>query len=127
LLGIKLEVCPESAGLWDDAAGWDLSPQCQRRVYGQDHGKVCWLGTPVGGDYMKIRFASLLTAGMLLAGAVMNSTSAVAQTMPKVGDMAPDFSMKYFTGNELKDVKLSDFRGKKNVVLAFYVFAFTGG
>jgi peroxiredoxin len=27
----------------------------------------------------------------------------------------------------LKDVSLSDFRGKKNVVLAFYVFAFTGG
>jgi len=25
-----------------------------------------------------------------------------------------------------KDVKLSDYRGKKNVVLAFYVFAFTG-
>jgi peroxiredoxin len=24
-------------------------------------------------------------------------------------------------------VKLSDFRGKKNVILAFYVLAFTGG
>jgi len=24
-------------------------------------------------------------------------------------------------------VKLSDYRGKKNVVLAFFVFAFTGG
>jgi peroxiredoxin len=24
-------------------------------------------------------------------------------------------------------VKLSDYRGKKNVVLAFYIFAFTGG
>lgn len=76
---------------------------------------------------MKIRFASLLAAGMLLVGAVTTTTSAFGQTMPKVGDMAPDFSMKYFTGNDLKDVKLSDFRGKKNVVLAFYVFAFTGG
>ncbi len=47
--------------------------------------------------------------------------------MPKVGDMAPDFTLKYFTGGELKDVKLSDYRGKKNVVLAFYIFAFTGG
>jgi len=47
--------------------------------------------------------------------------------MPKVGDMAPDFTLKHFDGNDLKEVKLSDYRGKKNVVLAFYVFAFTGG
>jgi len=45
----------------------------------------------------------------------------------KVGDAAPDFKLQYFTGNDLKDVNLSDYRGKKNVVLAFYVFAFTGG
>jgi len=80
---------------------------------------------------MKIQSASLLAAGMLLAG-VLVTTPGLAQnkeasSMPKVGDMAPDFSMKYFTGSDLKDVKLSDFRGKKNVVLAFYVFAFTGG
>ena len=42
----------------------------------------------------------------------------------KVGDEAPDFTLRDQTG---KEVKLSDFRGKKNVVLAFYVFAFTGG
>jgi hypothetical protein len=47
--------------------------------------------------------------------------------MPKVGDMAPDFTLKYFDGTDRKDVKLSDYRGKKNVVLAFFVFAFTGG
>ena len=35
----------------------------------------------------------------------------------KVGDTAPDFSLK---DQDQKDVKLSDFRGKKNVVLAFY-------
>jgi len=45
----------------------------------------------------------------------------------KVGDMAPDFKLQYFDGHDLKDVTLSQFRGKKNVVLAFYVFAFTGG
>jgi len=45
----------------------------------------------------------------------------------KVGDVAPDFTLKYFDGNDLKDVTLSEFRGKKNVVLAFYIFAFTGG
>jgi len=45
----------------------------------------------------------------------------------KVGAMAPDFTLKYFDGKELKDVSLRDYRGKKNVVLAFYIFAFTGG
>jgi hypothetical protein len=45
----------------------------------------------------------------------------------KIGDAAPDFTLKYFDGNELKDVSLSQYRGKKNVVLAFYIFAFTGG
>jgi len=45
----------------------------------------------------------------------------------KVGDVAPDFKMQYFDGHDLKNVSLSDYRGKKNVVLAFYIFAFTGG
>jgi peroxiredoxin len=35
--------------------------------------------------------------------------------------------LQYFDGKDLKDVTLSQYRGKKNVVLAFYVFAFTGG
>jgi hypothetical protein len=47
--------------------------------------------------------------------------------MPKVGDVAPDFTLKYFDGNDLKDISLSQYRGKKNVVLAFFIFAFTGG
>jgi len=42
----------------------------------------------------------------------------------KLGDTAPDFALRDTAG---KEVKLSDFRGKKNVILAFYVFAFTGG
>ena len=45
----------------------------------------------------------------------------------KVGDTAPDFKLQYFDGNDLKDVSLSQYRGKNNVVLAFYIFAFTGG
>jgi cytochrome oxidase Cu insertion factor (SCO1/SenC/PrrC family) len=49
---------------------------------------------------------------------------AAPKTSLKVGDMAPDFTLPDTAG---KPVKLSDFRGKKNVVLAFYVFAFTGG
>ena len=42
----------------------------------------------------------------------------------KVGDMAPDFTLMDTHRNQ---VSLHDFRGKKNVALAFYVFAFTGG
>ena len=45
----------------------------------------------------------------------------------KVGDMAPDFTLLAFDGKGLKKYSLHDFKGKKNVALAFYVFAFTGG
>jgi peroxiredoxin (alkyl hydroperoxide reductase subunit C) len=41
-----------------------------------------------------------------------------------VGAAAPDFTLK---DQEQKEIKLSDFRGKKNVFLAVYVLAFTGG
>jgi len=47
--------------------------------------------------------------------------------MPKVGDMAPDFKMSYVDSQGMKQVTLSQYRGKQQVVLAFYVFAFTGG
>jgi len=43
----------------------------------------------------------------------------------KVGDMAPDFSLRDQTFRN--QVSLHDFKGKKNVALAFYIFAFTGG
>jgi len=46
------------------------------------------------------------------------------KTQLKVGDEAPDFTLPSTTGQQ---VKLSDFRGKKNVVLAFFPAAFTGG
>jgi cytochrome oxidase Cu insertion factor (SCO1/SenC/PrrC family) len=42
----------------------------------------------------------------------------------KVGDLAPDFTLMDTHRNQ---VSLHDFRGKKNVALAFYIFAFTGG
>ncbi len=65
-------------------------------------------------------FSSL---ALLLA---LAATAAAQQpkTHLKVGDPAPDFEL-IDTGR--KPVKLSDFKGKKNVVLAFYVLAFTGG
>ena len=47
-----------------------------------------------------------------------------SKTHLKVGDAAPDFTLRATDG---KSYKLSDFKGKKNVVLAIYVLAFTGG
>lgn len=41
----------------------------------------------------------------------------------QVGEKAPDFELK---DNHGRAVRLSDFRGQKNVVLLFYPFAFTG-
>ena len=49
---------------------------------------------------------------------------AMPEPTVKVGDMAPDFTLRDTKG---KEVSLHDFRGKKNVALAFYIFAFTGG
>lgn len=70
--------------------------------------------------------ASLLTAALLLGAisAIAADQTSTPEPKIKVGDTAPDFTLRDQTG---KEVKLSDFHGKKNVVLAFYVFAFTGG
>jgi peroxiredoxin Q/BCP len=68
-----------------------------------------------------------LTSIALLA--VVSVVALAQQTPPpkthlKVGDKAPDFTLRATDG---KTYKLSDFKGKKNVVLAIYVLAFTGG
>ena len=70
----------------------------------------------------------LLVAGFAVLS-IVQSSPAAAQSGPqrttlKVGDVAPDFTLP---DNNNKPVKLSDFRGKKNVVLAFFPAAFTGG
>ena len=51
-----------------------------------------------------------------------NSTAGSTPTL-KVGDPAPDFELKSHTGDTFR---LSDVKGKQNVVLAFYPFAFSG-
>jgi peroxiredoxin len=61
---------------------------------------------------------------MALAALSLAQQPTAPQTQLKVGDPAPDFTL---TDNHGNQVKLSDFKGKKNVVLAFYVLAFTGG
>jgi peroxiredoxin Q/BCP len=63
----------------------------------------------------------LLTLGLAAALTV----GAMAQTKElAVGDPAPDFSLPASDG---KTYKLSDFKGKKAVVLAWFPKAFTGG
>jgi hypothetical protein len=71
--------------------------------------------------------AGALAVGMASPLLAQSQPEVASAGMPKVGDMAPDFTLKYFDGSDRKDVKLSDFRGKKNVIVGFYVFAFTGG
>jgi peroxiredoxin len=67
---------------------------------------------------VKRRFALVIMAALPLLA------QAPPHTQLKVGDMAPEFTLPSTTG---KSVTLSEFRGKKNVVLAFYPAAFTGG
>ncbi|MGA2132824.1 MAG: redoxin domain-containing protein [Bryobacteraceae bacterium] len=65
---------------------------------------------------------------VLCVSAAVTASLAAQQTPPKtnlkVGDMAPDFTLPSTAGGQ---VKLSDFRGKSAVVLAFFPAAFTGG
>ena len=70
-------------------------------------------------DMKRLTLALLSTA---LSATMM--AQAPPKTHLKVGDMAPDFELQSTQG---KKVKLSDFRGQKNVVLAFFPAAFTGG
>jgi cytochrome oxidase Cu insertion factor (SCO1/SenC/PrrC family) len=79
------------------------------------------------------RIVTALTSFLLLLGlswqfiapaTAAAQEEAVAKTNLKVGDVAPDFSL---LSNKWEQVKLSDYRGKKNVILAFYVLAFTEG
>ena len=72
----------------------------------------------------------LVASSSLLQGQNKSQDKGEKEAAPmklKVGDTAPDFSLLSFDGKELKKVSLQDYRGKKNVALAFFVFAFTGG
>lgn len=85
---------------------------------------------------MVTRFAPLVLLLIALAVPVFGQQAAASPTPPsapqpappkthlKVGQPAPDFTL---TDTEGKQVNLHDFKGRQNVVLAFYVLAFTGG
>ncbi|HEV2722270.1 MAG TPA: hypothetical protein VG323_19785 [Thermoanaerobaculia bacterium] len=71
----------------------------------------------------------LFAALLLVAAAVLaqEPKKAPEPLTIKVGDMAPDFTLLQYDGSKVTPVSLHDFKGKKQVALAFYVFAFTGG
>ena len=72
---------------------------------------------------MRTLISRIATGAGVLALALGPTTAARAAAL-SVGDKAPDFTLPDQNNNK---VKLSDFLGKKKVVLAFYVLAFTGG
>ena len=76
-----------------------------------------------------MRFAKTILALLLasLPAFAQDKKPEPAPLKVKVGDVAPDFTLLAFDGQKVKPVSLHDFKGKKNVALAFYVFAFTGG
>ena len=71
-----------------------------------------------GNSMSKLSRRAVILSGAA-AAAASRSFAALA-----VGDEAPDFTLPGSDGN---DATLSSFRGKKNVVLAFFPKAFTGG
>lgn len=73
---------------------------------------------------MYVRSLMSLVLLAVLGVVALAQQSPPPKTHLKVGDPAPDFTLRATDGNTYK---LSDFKGKKNVVLAIYVLAFTGG
>ena len=67
----------------------------------------------------KMGLAALLGLGIALIG-----PAAIAADGPKVGEKAPDFTLKASDG---KTYSLADFKGKQGVVIAWFPKAFTGG
>ena len=75
----------------------------------------------------------LMTMGLMAAAGVVgvmapapqgSGPAAAAPTVVKVGDMAPDFTLQ---GTDGQTHKLSQYRGKQAVVVAWFPKAFTQG
>ena len=65
-----------------------------------------------------------MVLGAFMASGLLAQAVPPPKTHLKEGDIAPDFTLNSTAGGK---VTLSDFRGKYNVVLAFFPAAFTGG
>jgi peroxiredoxin Q/BCP len=67
-----------------------------------------------------MKIALIVTMVVMIAGIF----SQPARAELKAGDAAPDFEVK---GSDGKTYKLSDFKGKQALVIAWFPKAFTGG
>ena len=84
-----------------------------------------------------LRTVTLALAASLLATTLASGQTPGATVPPppsvKAGDAAPDFTANYLTAadsngrRDRKSVRLSEFKGQKNVVLAFFPAAFSPG
>ena len=70
----------------------------------------------------KVSIALLLACFLLTAVAQTQQQSSLPAPKVKIGDFAPDFSLVDQNG---KQRSLHDYKGKKNVAVAFYVWAFS--
>jgi thioredoxin-dependent peroxiredoxin len=75
-----------------------------------------------------MRNAVIFAAVLMMSNAANGQTPAAGAQAPpvelKVGDQAPDFSLQ---GSDGKTHRLSDYKGKKAVVLAWFPKAYTSG
>lgn len=91
---------------------------------------LCVIFLLVAASFAAAQADASRTGGIAATPQPKTTPPAPPHTSLKVGDAAPDFTLpSTIVGADGKTVryKLSDFKGKKNVVLAFYVLAFTGG
>jgi len=72
-----------------------------------------------------MQFLQFAVAGAILSVNLLAQNIQPPHTQLKEGDMAPDFTLPSTEGNT--KVTLSEFRGKFNVILAFFPAAFSGG
>ena len=66
----------------------------------------------------------IVTKIYVVVSAIMEARSGRTAPALKIGDEAPDFVLP---GSDGKEVRLSSFKGERNVVLAFFKEALTGG
>jgi hypothetical protein len=80
-----------------------------------------------------IVLAAVSLAVLAFAGSAPNAQQPPPPPSVKVGEQAPDFALSYLEAGseqgrfEERKIRLSDFRGKENVVLAFFPAAFSPG
>jgi hypothetical protein len=116
-------MCPaSSSGLYQARAGESLESPFKEEI----HMRMCLLAVLVLGQLAAAWIGPQLSSQPEAEMREPAKESAPAVKL-KVGEMAPNFALLAFDGKEVKKVSLHDYRGRKNVALAFYVFAFTDG